>query len=279
MATRAQVRRLSTASARYTAPARLRPDFLIIGAQRCGTTSMFKTLIQHLLVARPFLRKGVHYFDTNYDQGFAWYRGQFPIAATSRIRRGGRRALTGESSPYYMFHPDAGRRIAADLPDVRLIALVRDPVERAYSAHSHESARGFETEDFARALELEDERLAGEAERMSADPDYHSFGWQHHAYLRRGRYIEQLTHLEQLVGSQRLHVVDSHDFFHRPGDVFPDVLRFLELPPADGIRYEQHNARTRSPMPESLRAELDDHFRPYDEKLAAWWGRTPSWRR
>ena len=69
--------------------------------------------------------------------------------------------ITGESSPYYLFHPLAAERIARDLPDVRLVVLLRDPVERAYSAYTHERARGFETETFARALELEPERLAG----------------------------------------------------------------------------------------------------------------------
>jgi hypothetical protein len=272
-------RRLGTATARYTAPLRMTPGFLIVGAQRCGTTSMFKTLMQHPLVARPFLNKGIHYFDTNYDRGFSWYRGHFPVVGTARLRRGGRRPLTGESSPYYMFHPLAGQRLATDLPDIRLIMLLRDPVERAYSAYSHELARGFETESFERALELEDERLDGEAERLATDPLYQSESLQHHAYVRRGHYIDQISRLEQLVGRDRLHVVDSQDFFEQPEAVFSDVLRFLDLPQAEGIRYEQHNARKRSPLAPSLRAELADHFVPYDEKLAAWWGRTPSWRR
>jgi hypothetical protein len=278
--TRRRVRGLSVATARVSAPLRLLPDFLIVGAQRCGTTSLFKTLAQHPMVARPFLRKGIHYFDMNYDRRLRWYRGQFPIEATSRLRRLGRgRPRTGESSPYYLFHPLAGQRIAADLPGVRLIVLVRDPVERAYSAHSHELARGFETEDFERAIELEDDRLAGESERMLADPWYESHSWQHHAYLRRGCYIDQVTQLEELVGPDRLLVVDSHDFFIRPAETVPEVLDFLGLPLAAGITYEQHNARARPPLPAALRNRLDEHFRPYDEKLAAWWGRTPSWRR
>lgn len=255
------------------------PDFLIVGGQRCGTTSMFKTLVQHPLVARPFLRKGVHFFDMRYGNGFAWYRGNFPIELSSRVRRIGRgRPRTGESSPYYMFHPLAAERIAVHLPDVRLIALLRDPVERAYSAHSHELARGFEKEGFEAALELEDVRVADECERMRADPGYESHSWRHHAYLRRGQYIDQLTALEQIVGGDRLLVVDSHDFFAAPETVLPRVWAFLGLPDVE-VRSARHNARTRAPMADSLRRRLTDHFAPYDEKLAAWWGRTPSWRR
>lgn len=278
-ATRRAVRGLAVASARASSPLRMSPDFLIVGAQRCGTTSLFKTLMQHPLVARPFLRKGVHFFDTNYGNGYAWYRGNFPIAASSLARRIGRgRPRTGESSPYYMFHPLAAERIAAHLPGVRLIALLRDPVERAYSAHSHELARGFETESFEVALELEDARLSGESERMRSEPGYQSHSWQHHAYVLRGQYIDQLTALEPVVDSDRLLVVDSHDFFTAPDTVVPQVLAFLGLPDAP-VNFARHNARKRAPMPDSLRRRLTDHFAPYDEKLTAWWGRTPSWRR
>jgi hypothetical protein len=178
-----------------------------------------------------------------------------------------------------MFHPLAADRIARDLPGVRLIVLLRDPVERAISAYTHEKARGFETETFERALELEPERIAGERERMIADPTYDSFHLQHNAYVTRGQYVEQLERLEALVGRERLHVVDSHDFFVEPAPVYAAVLEFLGLPAFDGAVFDQHNARPRSPMPGDLAARLDEHFRPYDERLTAWLGRPPGWRR
>lgn len=277
---RREVRHISDATVRLTAPLRLTPDFLIVGAQRSGTTSMFKTLMQHPQVARPFLRKGVHYFDIRYGNGFDWYRGHFPLAPSSRLRRAGHgRPLTGESSPYYMFHPLAATRIAADLPGVRLIVLLRDPVLRAYSGHSHELGRGYETEPFERALELEPERICGERERMLAEPGYESRHWQHHAYLTRGHYYDQLTAIERLFGRDRLHVVDSHRFFTDPGPTFGAVLDFLGLPRHDAITYEQHNGRTRSPLSPQLRTRLEEHFAPHDERLAQWWGQVPTWRR
>lgn len=271
---------LTEAAAEATAGLRMTPDFLIVGAQRCGTTSMFKTLAQHPGVARPFLRKGIHYFDVAYDRGPRWYRGHFPVRATSRLRRlGGPGPLTGESSPYYSFHPAAAERIAADLPDVKLIMLLRDPVERAYSAHSHELARGYETEPFERAIELEAERIAGEREKMLADPGYLSFDLQHHAYVARGRYVEQLRRLESAVGRDRLLVLDSDEFFQTPEPVFAQVLDHLGLPPVSGIVFEQHNARRRSPMAEDLRERLMRGYEESDIGLEQWWGRVPSWRR
>jgi len=178
-----------------------------------------------------------------------------------------------------MFHPLAAERIAHDLPDTKLIVLLRDPVERAISAFTHETARGFETESFERALELEPARIAGERDKMLADPGYDSAHLQHNAYLTRGQYIEQLERLEGLVGRERLHVVDSHDFFTNPAPVYAAVCAFLGLPEFDGAVFDQHNARPRSPMPGDLAARLDEHFRPYDERLAQWWGQVPGWRR
>ena len=271
----------SRAAGRATSSSRMQPAFLIVGAQRCGTTSMFKTLRQHPAVLAPALQKGIHYFDKNYDRGPGWYRSHFPLRSTAARVEGrvGVVPMTGESSPYYMFHPLAGDRIAADLPGVRLLVLVRDPVERAFSAYTHEKARGFETETFERALELEPERIAGEADRMRADASYDSFHLQHNAYLTRGQYVEQLELLAGLFGRDRIHVVDSQEFFERPAAAYAAVLEFLGLPEYDQAVFEQHNARPRAPMDPELAARLDEHFRPYDQRLEAWLGRPPGWRR
>lgn len=282
---RGQARRVVRATTRtvgrWTAGSRLAPDFLIVGAQRCGTTSLFKTLAQHPGVLPAVHHKGVHYFDTGYQHGWEWYLGHFPTRRRAeRVRRRiGQRAITGESSPYYLFHPLAADRIATDLPAVRLLVLLRDPVERAYSAHAHELARGFESEPFVRALELEESRTAGEPERLAADPYAHSHHLQHHAYLARGRYVDQLTRLAGRVGRERIHVIDSDDFFTDPRSAFDGVCDFLGLPRRPDISFGRHNARDRAPMDAAVRARLDEHFAPYDERLAAWWGRVPSWRR
>ncbi len=262
----------SHAAGTVTAPARLLPAFLIAGGQRCGTTSLAKALFQHPLVRRPFGRKGIHYFDTGYHHGMAWYRGHFPLAWP------GARAITGESSPYYMFHPLAPQRIAADLPGVRLVVALRDPVERAYSAHAHELARGYESEPFERALELEQQRLAGADEALRDGTLRVSHAHQHHAYLARGYYICQLERLAALFGRDRIHVVDSAAFFADPAAEFARLLAFLGLPPSPAVRFGRHNARERAPMAPATRRRLEEHYAPYDERLAQWLGRPPGWR-
>ncbi|MFF0306815.1 sulfotransferase domain-containing protein [Streptosporangium sp. NPDC004379] len=277
------VHAVSRAAGRLTAGHRLLPSFLVIGAQRCGTTSLYRALAQHPLILKPVLHKGVHYFDVAYDRGLPWYRAHFPLQVRSArlARRYGHRPRAFESSPYYLFHPLTGPRIAQDLPGVKLVVLVRDPVERAFSAHAHELARGFETEpDFARAVELEEERLAGAEDALRARPHSLSHAHRHHAYLARGRYAEQLARLEPLFGRDRLLVLDSGRFFAEPEVVYDRVLEFLGLPHLGDPRFERHNARPRpAPMPEPLRRELAGRFEESDARLSPWLGTEPSWRR
>lgn len=264
---------------RLTSSLRMSPDFLIAGGQRCGTTSLFKTLRQHPNVLPPVLHKGVHYFDMHYDRDMSWYLGHFPLRQTGR-RHGfaGSSALTGESSPYYLFHPHAADRIASALPDVKVLVLVRDPVARAHSAHAHESARGFEDLPFAEAIELEDARVTEDLVRMTADPTFESFHVQHHAYVGRGKYAPQIARMATALSPDQVLVVDSGRFFTDPAPQVARVLDFLGLPPDDSLVYEQHNARPRPAMDEGLADQLDEAFLESDNELTAWLGATPSWR-
>jgi len=257
------------------------PDFLICGAQRCGTTSLYRAVAKHPDVAPPLFHKGVHYFDTasRFARGTGWYQGHFPLRVLADRRASSGRAVTGEASPYYLFHPLAGARIAQVLPEARLIVLLRDPVERAFSAHKQETGRGFETATFEQALALEDERLAGEEERLRADPAYQSFHHQHHAYRRRGRYAVQLDALCATVGRERVLVVETDELFAPGSDAWDQTLRHIGISAWDPGVVPRANARPSRPIPDAARRELEAHFEPYDARLAAYLGREPSWRR
>lgn len=262
-----------------TAGQRQLPSFILVGAQRAGTTSLFRALMSHPQIHSANFHKGVNYFDVNYDRDFSWYRGHFPMASALRTRSRGTASdpITFEASGYYMFHPCAAERMARHLPEVRILAMLRDPVERAYSAWKHERARGFETESFERALVLEDDRLAGQEDRMVADPGYQSFSHRHHAYVRRGQYAEQLDRLHEHFPADQIHVIESEAFFERPEATYGLALDFLQLPPVMPDRFDRWNGRPSSPMPDETRTRLREHFRSHDQSLAILLGREPAW--
>ena len=272
---RSAVRTGYTSVSRALPVARMEPAFLIAGAQRCGTTSLFRMLLTHPAVRPPAMTKGIHYFDTadRFRRGPNFYRAHFPLA-----RPGAGPTLTGEASPYYVFHPLAPRRIAEELPEVRVVVLLRDPVERAFSAHKQETWRGFETLSFADALEAEPERLRGEEERIVADPGYQSLAHQHHAYVGRGRYAHQVRRMHDALGPDQVMVLDAGDFFSAPEQHWPRLLNHLGLPHAPLTRTEKANARPSVPMPQALRAWLTGQFHDSDAELAEILGRQPSWR-
>lgn len=255
------------------------PDFIVIGGQRCGTTSLFKNLAEHPQVLRPGIEKGLDYYSLYPDRGLDWYRGNFPITSLARLRtvRHGKPAVF-EACTYYLFHPFAIERIARDLPHVKLVAMLRDPVERAFSAYKHELARGFETEpDFLRALALEESRLEGEVERMAADPAYESHAHRHHAYRARGQYAEQLQRVFTHFSREQVFVCDSESYFAQPAQQYQALTRFLGLEDYLPGRFDQFNARPSTPMPSAAREQLERHYAPHDEALTELLGRRPGW--
>jgi hypothetical protein len=246
--------------AQTTSGARLLPSFLIIGAKRAGTTSLYEYIVEHPGVIRSRLAKGSHYFDVRFARGWHWYRSTFPLAIH-------RQAITGEASPYYLFHPLAPRRIAAALPDVRLIAILRDPVDRAYSQYQFERRGGFEELPLDQALDQEPERLAGEAERMVNEPGYESFAYRHHGYLARGCYAEQLERLYELVSPSRVLVLQSELLLADPNAVLGRVWRFLDLPPHILSYPRRLDSGSYEPMPDTIRDRLRAYYEVPNQRL------------
>ncbi len=275
---KALLRRVYVGLSSPTAGLRLAPDFLVVGAQRCGTTSLFRALEQHQQVVRPTINKGINYFDINYHRGERWYRAHFPLALTAWCRTHQQRPkATFEASGYYMFHPLAPDRIARDLPDVKIVAMLRDPVERAYSAWKHESARGFDHMPFEEAVAKEAQRTAGERERMIADSKYQSFAYRHHSYTARGQYGAQLRRFYDRFPASNIHVVYSETFFAEPAHEFDLLTGFLGIEPAAGLTFDRHNARPSGPMPGRTREVLTQIYEAEASELERLVGRRPPW--
>lgn len=252
-----------------TAGVRLQPSFIVIGAQRCGTTSLFRALREHPQVFRAPFHKGVNYFDLNYHRGMRWYQGHFPMASLARRKaaRHGEPAAF-EASGYYLYHPFALERLASDLPETKLVAMLREPADRAFSAYKHEYARGFEPEDdFERALDLEEKRLAGEVDRMREDIRYQSVSHRHHSYLHRGHYADQLERAFSFFPQEQVFVMYSEAYFSQPAREYRRLLDFLSLRP-HAPEIKQVNARPSQPMPGRTRRMLEEYYVPHNERLA-----------
>lgn len=252
---------------------RLLPDFIIIGAQRCGTTSLHSYLTAHPLVGAP-CEKELHFFDYGFERGLAWYRSNFPW----RLRRAlGQTFITGEASPYYMFHPLAARRIRQAVPDARLIVLLRNPVDRAYSHYHHTVRIGRETLSFEDAIEAEPERLDGEREKILRGQGYYSHAHQSFSYVSRGIYVDQLREWMSVFPREQFLILRSEDFYADPGATVGRVLEFLGLPAWDQIRYKKFNDASYPEMDPAMRKRLADVFRPHNRRLYEYLGMDFRW--
>jgi hypothetical protein len=230
----------------------LLPDFLIIGTQRGGTTSLYNYLAAHPRVA-PATRKEVHYFTLFCDRGVDWYASNFPRS------RGIRKRMTGEATPYYLFHPEVPGRVRDVCPDAKLIALLRNPVARAFSHYRHERRLGEETLSFEEAIAAEDGRLSG-------DP-FIDGSHQHYSYLARGRYAEQLRNWWKTFPREQMLVLKSEDLFADPETSYGRTLDFLGLARHRLRSYERYNVGEVEGMGSEVRARLSEYFRPYNEEL------------
>ena len=253
---------------RLTARRRPLPDFLVIGAQKAGTTALYAYLRWHPGITGPSWKE-VSFFDRHWWRGEAWYRGQFPLRAGER--------LVGEASPSYLFHPLAPERARSLVPEAKLVALLRDPVDRAYSQYQHEVALGREALSFEDALAAEDERLVGEVERLIADPRAFSRAWWDHTYTARGRYAEQLERWLEAFPSEQLLVVRTEDLGERPAETYASILAFLGAEPHQLPDYPRVFDRDYEPMRAETRAALAATFAEPNLRLEALLGRELRW--
>jgi hypothetical protein len=261
-----------------TATQRLWPDFLILGAQRGGTTSLFRSLEQHPDVVSSS-RKEIHYFDYQMDRGDRWYRGHFPLRLwqTVRRRQGRPPFRTGEATPYYFACPQAPRRAFGAVPGARLIVLLRNPIDRAWSHFRMARGQNTESLSFEDALRAEPERLRGEYEKLCADDAYYSFSYHRQSYMTRGIYLRQLQDWLKFYERSQLLVLKSEDFYSAPPAVYRRVCEFLGLKDWQPGKFEKFNAQGSRDMLPETRVWLSNYFRPHNAALSEFLGADFHW--
>jgi Sulfotransferase domain len=261
-----------------TSGLRVMPDFLVIGAARSGTTSLYRYLVRNPSIAAASTKE-IQYFSIHHWRGIKWYRAHFPTLTTAKIMtwRFGVTGQTGEATPYYLFHPLAAERIAEALPNVKLMIVLRNPIERAFSHYLHEVALGVENLSFEEAIDEEPRRLEGEVERIASDPKYPGFKYQHFSYLSRGIYHDQLVRWFSLLPRERFLILESERFWKDPQAGYVAVLRFLGLPPIPLSEYPQHNKSESSRMSSGTKDRLLEFFAPHNERLYGILGEDLGW--
>jgi hypothetical protein len=239
-----------------TAGLRPWPDFVILGGMRCGTSSLYRWLSAHPQVT-PATKKELNYFDVDHAKGQRWYRSHFPLLRHGRI--------TGEASPYMLFYFVSPERVARELPETKLIALLRNPVERAISHYWFSRKMEIETEPLETAIRLEPERLAPEKEAFIRGGKCPHHRW--FSYLARGEYASQLERWFAYVGRERILVLESEKVFSDP-DTRALLTDWLGVAPS-ARPFAHINRRSREPVDPALLATLEHHFEPHNEELFA----------
>ena len=247
------------------------PDFVIIGEKKCGTTAFYHLLTQHPLV-EPSASKELHFFDRHFDEGVEWYRRCFPQPKRKDLRN----TITGEATPY-MSNRLAPERMAGMIPEVQLIALLRNPVERAYSDYQQVARKGRETLAFEEAIgaAVEGSTPGEENEARTALAD------ARHRYLSRGIYVDRLLRWTKFFDKEQLLVLKSEDFFENPQDTLKVVLEFLGLPEWEPTAEELGGRRNKGAYEEGMdpatRRRLEEYFEPHNQRLYDFLGTDFGW--
>lgn len=255
-----------------TANERLLPDFVVIGCQRGGTSSLYKYLGRHPEIA-PSLRKETEYFTINHHFGETWYRAHFPIEWRRKLaRRVGRRLLTFEATPDYLLDPRAPGRCRELLPDAKIIMLLREPGERALSQYHHNVRLGLESEDFAGAIALEPGRIADDVAEIARVPDSKALFFRRFSYVERGRYAMQVDRWLNTYPREQVLILESESFFNDPASVLQRILAFVGARPWLPAEFRNYSYADAAPeahhsVPEEMRDELDARFSESNQAL------------
>ncbi|MEG4112181.1 MULTISPECIES: tetratricopeptide repeat protein [unclassified Microcoleus] len=238
------------------------PNFIIIGSQRCGTTSLYTYLSKHPQILTP-IKKEMDFFSWHFDRGIDWYLAHFPPMPQ------GEQFVTGEASPSYFDCWEAPERLYRLFPEAKLIVLLRNPVDRAISQFYRLTGLNWE----ARSL---DQVISDEVERLNQNPEY-IIGEEPGNYLARGRYIEFIKNWLAFFPREQLLILKSEDFYAGAAAIVQQVLEFLDLPEYQLSDYQNANPGSYQPVNQSIRNWLRDYFRPYNQQLEEYLGRKFDW--
>jgi hypothetical protein len=262
-----------------TSPCRALPDFLLIGVVKGGTTSFFWDLCCHVQIASPVCKE-VNYFNLNTDKSLNWYRAHFPMR--SRLRNAVVRKITGEASARYFYTPDAPKQVQRFMPDVRLIVMLRNPVDRAFSQyqmhrrHASRHSRTLPTFEVQIRRELECARR----HPIQVEAYEEAAGSYDLRYVRRGVYLPFIHYWLSVFGREQMLILRSEDYFENPMPVLEQAFIFLAVS-TDNLGHITPNRLNlggyQDEMPADVRQELEEFFEPHNKALYEFLQRDMCW--
>ncbi|WP_293150911.1 MULTISPECIES: sulfotransferase [unclassified Microcoleus] len=242
------------------------PDFIIIGSPRCGTTSLYKYITSHPQIL-PAANKEICFFSEHFNKGLAWYQAHFPPPIDAH------HFLTGEATPTYLTHPLAASRLHGCLPKVKLIVILRNPVDRALSHYQMLVRRGTECRTFEKAIDSELQLLAGASETSLADKSY----WKDCHYIYKSLYACSLKQWMNLFPKEQFLILQSEEFYANPAATLSQVFNFLDLPDYQLRDYKQYNGGNYQPANDVVCQRLREYFQQHNQELAEYVQRDFEW--
>lgn len=261
-------------------PFHVLPNFLIIGAARSGTTSLYQYLVQHPNI-EPAVVKQLHFFDQYFDRGINWYRANFPTFlkkfTNEKIKK--IKFLTGEATPYYLQNPNTPKRVFEINPKMKLVLVLRNPVDRAFSHYKRKSKNGSEKLSFEEATKQECSRINGEIEKMEKNENYFSHIYHSLSYIHAGLYVIHLKRWLQFFPMDQILILENEEFLNQTSKLYSQTLKFLDLPDFNLSNYTKFQESKPMEMNVQTREKLLNYCKPYNEELFSLIGKKFDWNK
>jgi hypothetical protein len=258
-----------------TSPIRLRPSFIIIGAVRCGTTSLYYNICEHSCVL-PAAYDEIGFFDSNYELGFNWYKSMFPTYfQKKKVESKTGICITGEDTPFYFWDKNAINRIKKEIPEIKLIALLRNPIDRAYSNYHLGVRLGSELLSFKDSIKKEIELLEKNNDMESEEIEKFL---RPRSYIAKGLYHHQIKNWFKVFSKEQILVLSTENLADNPNQTLDEIFSFLELPKEEIRNIQRKKVGKYKKMDDETREVLKKIFKPHNEKLFKFLGKEFEWK-
>ena len=250
---------------------RVLPDFVVIGSTKSGTTSLHYYLIQH---PRIISERNVHFFEYMQTNSIEWYRAHFPTKAYKNFKK----LTVGEQTATYLFHPLIPKRIHTTIPNAKLIVVLRNPVDRAYSNYKHQVREGIEKRTFEDAIKSELKRI----EICKNNPEYkiNNNDFNNNvvfSYLRHGIYVDFIKAWMKFFTKEQFLILPTYELNNNRVKFLKQVFDYLNVPNFEINDIKRQNVGEYKKLDKSTRKFLVDYYRPHNERLFELLGKKFEW--